>query len=304
MADSATTRFGQGGGERRPSLLFRLIREPLLHFLLLGGLLFFLYTAVNRDDAPAYDEIVIDEDRVAMLVSRYERTWQRRPTEAELLAVIDAWVRDEVLYREGLALGLDRDDPVVRQRIAQKMDFISEGIVPAPGDDDLAAWLEEKADSYRRPARYAFEQRFVDPGRHGQDLAGYARDALAALRAGSTAAADTVGDPTMLPPTMGPTGEDQVMRTFGAEFSAQLADLPVGEWGGPVRSAFGLHLVRIVDSEPARVPPLSEIRDEVERDWLSAESEAVQEALYRAMRDRYTVRLDFDPTGRAGNPEP
>ena len=276
------------------SLGSRLVREPLIHFLLLGALLFVVYSIVNRDSAPEIDEIVIDENRVAMLVSRYERTWHRKPNETELLAVIDAWVRDEVLYREGLALGLDREDPVVRQRIAQKMDFISEGIVPTPGDSDLEAWLEERADEYRRPARYAFEQQFIDPDRHGEEPNEYAANALATLRADSDAA---VGDPTLLPPVVELAGEDQIQRTFGGEFSEQLSALPVGEWSGPVASAFGLHLVRVVDSEPARLPPLMEIREQVERDWTAARSEAVQETLYEAMRDRYTVRLEFDPDG-------
>lgn len=272
------------------SVLSRLVREPLVHFLLLGAALFLLYGFIDSDDAPAFDEIVIDEDQLAMLVTRYERTWQRRPTDAELVAVIDAWVRDEVLYREGLALGLDRDDPVVRRRIAQKMDFISEGVVPEPDDDALEGWLRDHAEDYRRPARYAFEQRYVDPERHGENTSARIAGLLSSLRSGD----DAPGDATMLPREFPLSGEDQVLRSFGNEFAGQLSTLTVGEWSGPVTSAFGLHVVRVVEAEPSRVPELAEIRDVVERDWLSAETDAVQAALYQAMRDRYTVRLEFE----------
>ncbi len=278
----------------RGSVLVRLAREPLVHFLLLGGLLFLVYARIDLDEAPAIEEIVIDEDRLAMLVTRYERTWQRKPTDAELVAVIDAWVREEVLYREGLALGLDRGDPVVRQRIAQKMDFISEGVVQPPDDEALEAWLTENAEGYRRPPQFAFEQVFVNPERRGEDALPFAEAQLETLRSGSGTANQVSGDPTLLPLVIPLSGEDQILRTFGNEFAGQLGDLPVGEWAGPVSSAFGLHLVRVTQAEPSRIPPLAEIREPVMRDWLSAETEAVQESLYRAMRDRYSVRLAFD----------
>ena len=119
-----------------------LLSEPLTHFFVLGLLLFALYATVSDESGQSAEEIVVDRARIGSLVSSFKKTWQRPPTADELQGLVDAWVREEILYREGVAIGFDRDDPVVRRRVAQKMSFVADGMVPeAPDDAELEVWL-------------------------------------------------------------------------------------------------------------------------------------------------------------------
>jgi hypothetical protein len=265
-----------------------LIRQPLVHFFVLGALLFVLFDVVNDDAGGAPGEIVVDANRIEALVSRFERTWQRPPSLEERKGLIDSWVQEEMLYREGLALGLDRDDPVVRRRMAQKVDFMIDSGSRAPDEDELAAWFEAHAENYRVPPRYAFEQVFFSPERH-DDLAATVRQALAALDAGVEA---PEGDAMLLPGRVELASVPQISRIFGSDFVAELEAQPVDRWAGPVRSSYGLHLVRIEQKMPAHLPPLDEVRSAVERDWLQSQSEQAKARFFQALRERYDVRID------------
>ncbi|GAB3338218.1 peptidyl-prolyl cis-trans isomerase [Marilutibacter aestuarii] len=267
------------------------LREPLVHFLLLGGLLFVLYGALNRDALRAPDEIVVDQARVDALQEVFERTWQRPPNAVELRNLVDGWVREEILYREGVAAGLDEDDTVVRRRVVQKMQFMSEGMAAAaaPSDAELEAWLQAHADAYRMPPRYTLQQVFFEP--RGDVKARRARIAagLAALREGR---ADGVGDTTLLPGRLEDASANEYARIFGEAFVEGLATLPEGRWSGPVESGYGQHLVRIESRTPGRMPDLAEVRAQVERDLTRARGDEVAESLYQGLRTRYKVVFD------------
>ncbi len=267
------------------------LREPLLHFFLLGGLLFVLYGALNRDALRAPDEIVVDQARMDALQAVFERTWQRPPNAAELRDLVDGWIREEILYREGVAAGLDQDDTVVRRRVVQKMQFMSEGMATAVAPDgaELDAWLQSHADAYRLSPRYTLEQVYFDPRRHGEDLQARIDTALAALRDGR---GRDVGDTTLLPKRMEGASAEEYQRIFGGGFAEGLAALPEGEWAGPVASGYGRHLVRIESRTPGRMPTLAEVRPQVERDLTRARSDEVAETLYQGLRARYTVVLE------------
>ena len=269
-----------------------LLREPLLHFLLLGVLLFALFGAVNPDSGMAPDEIVVDQARIAEFTVGFERTWNRRPGPEEMQGLIDNWVREEIFYREGIALGLDRDDPVVRRRIAQKLDFMSDSVVEMPDEAALAAWLADHPDDYRIPPKFAFEQRYFRTDQRRDALDSRISAALEALRRGAPAP----GDATLLPDALELTTADQVARVFGERFVSGLAELPVDVWSGPVESGFGVHLVRITRIEPARLPELAEVRPAVERDLIQARTEAAGAAFYEALKTRYRVRIEAGPS--------
>lgn len=268
-----------------------LIRQPLVHFFLLGAALFVLFDVVNDDAGSAPGEIIVDANRIDALVARFERTWQRPPTPQELEGLVDNWVQEEILYREGLALGLERDDPVVRRRVAQKVEFMIDGGTMPPEEDELVEWFESNAENYRVPPQYAFEQIFFNPDRHGGDLAGKLDDALAALESGEEI---PMGDTTLLPERVGLASVPQISRIFGSAFVDDLAGQPVDRWAGPVRSSYGLHLVRIDEKVPAFLPPLDDVRAAVERDWLQAESERAKEKFFEVLRERYDVRIEAD----------
>ena len=271
----------------------RLIREPLLHFFVLGALLFFVFAWTNEDAMQGPNEIVVDAQRVAALTSQFERVWQRPPTPDELSGLVDNWVREEVLYREGLALGLDQGDPILRRRVAQKVEFISEELVDAqPTDEELQTYFADNADDYRLDPRLTFRQIYFNPAVHGASLDATIATALESAREGEVAA----GDATLLPAELDDVSLAEVSRTFGERFAEAMTDVPVGEWTGPVASGYGLHLVLIDDRQQARVPAFDEVRAAVERDFLAERTREVKDAFYDKLRQRYTVTFEDDVT--------
>ncbi len=278
----------------------RLLREPLFHFLLLGAGLFLLYGWLQGGLLGAPDEIVVSRAQVQGLQLQFERAWQRPPTEQELQGLIDNWVREEILYREGLAMGLDRDDPIVRRRIGQKVEFIVDGMTPeAPTVEELQAWLDAHPDRYALAALHSFRQVYFDPSRHGERLEADVAEALKRLRAGKSVA----GDSTLLPRTLDAAHRLDVERNFGGDFATAIESLPVGGWQGPLRSEFGLHLVEVTARVPGRKPTLEEARVAVERDLLHARTEEASDAYYQRLRANYDVQIEgsaeatADPAG-------
>jgi hypothetical protein len=269
----------------------KLLSEPLAHFFVLGLALFVLYAVVNDDSGRSAEEIVIDQGRLSGLVANFEKTWQRPPTADELQNMIDSWVREEILYREGIAIGFDLDDPVIRRRVAQKMTFVADGMVPnSPSDEELEVWLAANVSDYEIPAVYTLQQVYIDPQRHSDDLDVFAASIQASLD--NSAEAKSLGDSTLLPAEMTSSSSVELARVFGAEFVSALTEMSVGDWQGPVRSGYGLHFVRIDEHIAAREPVLDEVRAAVVRDVLSDKSQKISEAFYAALSERYTVRIE------------
>jgi hypothetical protein len=260
----------------------RVLREPLLHFLLIGMAVFALYRGDPQPQvADAQRVIEVTPARVDRLAEQFEATWRRAPTDAELARLVDEFVREEVYYREALALGLDRDDAVVRRRLRQKMEFLGEAGAGAPGEDELRAHFAAHPDRFGAPARVTFRQVFL-----GEEAAA---PALAALARGADP--DGIGRPTLLPPVMEAATSAAVDGTFGQGFFDAVAGLDGAGWQGPVLSGFGAHLVLLVDSEPAAAPPFEIVRAAVEADWRRGAAERSRETRFRALRERYEVIL-------------
>ena len=274
----------------------KLLREPLLHFFALGLLLFVLYAAVSGTSGPDEDEIVVDAGRIAGLRSAFEATWRRPPTDAEMESAIEAFVREEILYREGVAAGFDRNDPVIRRRVAQKMSFVADGMVPeVPDEAALNEWLQDNIEDYEIPARLAFRQVYIDPQRHPNDLETVLEQTLADLVAGADPG--SLGDSTLLIGEFSSVSSVDVARNFGGEFTAALEQTETGSWQGPVRSGYGLHFVFISEYIPAREPTLDDVRAAVERDLLNAQSQQINDAFYEALRERYNVTIETVEAG-------
>jgi len=271
----------------------RLLHEPLLHFLILGALLFGLYGWLRGGALKAPDEIVLSRGQVQSLQAQFQRVRQRAPTPEELQGVVESWVREEIFYREGLAMGLDRDDPVVRRRVGQKLEFIVDGATPTtPTAAELQAWLDANADKYQIEPRYTLRQIYFDVPRHGEKLDADVAAVRRALEAGKAPA----GDPTLLPPELERMAASELQRVFGQEFADALKALPVDTWHGPLRSAFGMHLVKLSATEAARAATLNEVRAQVERDFLHARTAEISAAHYKKLRARYVVRIDPNET--------
>jgi PPIC-type PPIASE domain len=280
-----------------------LLREPLVHFLALGALLFALHAWLKPSEpAASTTEIVVDEARILSLAQNFRRTWQRGPTPEELQGLIESHVREEVMVREALALGLDRDDAIVRRRLQQKMDFlIEEAALATPASDaELQAFLQANADKFRSEPQFSFEQVYLDPARRGQRLADDAARLRTSLQDGRTTPAQA-GDRLQLLQTRYlqlPQGE--IARLFGEDFARALPALAIGEWAGPVSSGYGAHLVRVEAFSPGAVPPLAEVRAQVEREWAHARRQASARGAYAALRAKYLVRVG--PAGAASAP--
>jgi hypothetical protein len=270
--------------------LSRLLREPLLHFFLIGGVVFGTFSLLSPPAPPPVDVISIGPDRVDQLAQSFEAVWKRPPTETELAALTDDFVRSEIYYREALALGLDQNDTVIRQRLRQKMEFFTSASVgqkPAT-DPELDAWLTANPDIYRQEPRIALQQVFL-----GTDqTAGQNEKLLAELTENPDADFTALGLRTLLPSELGLSRPRGVDGVFGQGFFDQLGSLPEGVWSGPFASGYGLHLVRITDSQPGRLPLLEEVRDAVTRDWEAAQEEAARTAAFERLRERYVVEID------------
>ena len=274
-------------------MLKRILKEPLLHFFVLGLSLFVLFAWANDDRQRAPDEIVIDAARIAALKAQFERVWQRPPTPDEMSGLVDNWVREEVLYREGVALGLDRSDPVLRRRVAQKMEFISEDLVAVPPtEEDLRTWFKDHADDYRLDPRFSFRQLYFNPDVHGESLEAVVEGARDSAANGQV----PDGDSTLLPDTLNDFSLADVRSAFGERFAETLTDLALHDWQGPVVSGYGLHLVRVDEKIEARLPAFEEVRAAVERDFRSDRSRELRDRFYGTLRQRYTVTYEDDVT--------
>lgn len=275
----------------------RLLREPLLHFLVLGGMLFVLYTAVSGPAPAPTDTIVIGPERIDQLAKGYQAVWRRPPSADELNAIIDDAIREEVYYRAALALGLDRNDAIVRRRLQQKMEFLTdtgaELLQPAAGE--LEAYLRANEKAFRREPRLAFDQIFLGQN-PDQDSA---KQLLSMLQSGSVADPSTLGKRTLLPARLVLSTPAAVDGVFGKGFFAQLTKLPPGIWAGPVTSGYGAHFVRIGESYAASTPPMEEIRKNVLQDWKAAKARELRELQYARLRERYVIEVRRANTGAA-----
>jgi len=273
----------------------RLLREPLLHFLAIGGLIFLLFAAVDDTRLAPTDVIVITPERIDQLAAGFNSVWMRMPTDDELDALIDGDVREEIYYREALALGLDRNDAMVRRRLRQKMEFLTDTgadlLEPAAGE--LEAYLLANEQTFRRGPRLAFEQIYLGETPPPETIT----RSLDALRADPPTDPSALGERTLLPAQLGLSPPNAIDGVFGKGFFERLAEISLGEWAGPVKSAYGVHLVRILDSLPARMPPLEEVRDAVLRDWKAAKALEIRELHYARLRQRYVVEIR-DADGR------
>jgi hypothetical protein len=273
----------------------RLLREPLLQFLLIGAGLFLLYNALNRGQSDAPREIVISEARVEALAENFATVWMRPPTAVELKGLIDDYVAEEVYYREAVAMGLDQDDTVIRRRLRQKMEFISEGVADAtePSDAELQAYLDQHADKFALPAELTFQQVYLSSDRRRKNVRPDAEKLLAELRAGRGPADPLeAGDPTLLPPTMTAASPRAIANAFGEEFAAQIDEAPVGQWSGPIESGFGLHVVKVEERTAGKAPTLAEIRPVVLREWQSEARRRQNQALLDTLKSKYEIRVE------------
>jgi hypothetical protein len=272
--------------------LKKILREPLLHFLILGAGIFVVFGAVGDrgDDKP--DRIVVTAGHIEYLVQGWTRTWQRPPTPQELEGLIEDYIREEILYREALVMGLDKDDIIVRRRLRQKMEFLVEDIAAAaePTEKELQVFLERNADAFRVQRRVSFSHIYLSRDRRGASVHRDAERLLRELGKGNGRVDPAkIGDPFLIPHEYQWSPETEVVKLFGREFGARLMDLEPGRWTGPVESGYGVHLVLVRERTEGGLPELPDVREVVRREWLAARRREANAAFLRRLREKYTV---------------
>ena len=271
----------------------RFLSEPLVHFLLLGGLLF-LYFEWRQGGGPSSRRIVVTRGQVDHLASGFARTWQRAPTAEELKGLVDEYIKEEIAAREAQAMGLDRDDTIIRRRLRQKLEFVAEAAADQPpADAELQDWLAKHPQRYQGEPCVALRQVFFSSQRRGVAARRDAERALEGLRrSGAEVARDALGDTSMLPRQLPLGPRSEVVQAFGDAFAAEVDALPVGAWSGPVASPYGLHLVWVEERVASPPPLLADVRPFVERDVLSERRRTHLQALYERLLQQYTVTTE------------
>jgi hypothetical protein len=242
---------------------------------------------------PTGEVITISHGRVQQIAESYRLLAGRMPSRAELQALVDDFIEEEIDYREAIAMGLDTDDTIVRRRMRQKLEFLAEGADASeePSGAQLATWLESHAADYRLPSRIAFRQVLASTDTRGARATADAAALLTALQAG--ASAEGVGDASMLPSALPLTTEEGVASEFGEAFAARVFAQQGAGWFGPIPSPLGAHDVQITSREVARDPSLAEVRDKLRADWIAAKRAARRDEFQARLRQRYDVRIEW-----------
>ena len=271
----------------------KLVKEPLVHFLLIGMGIFLLYALVE-EDTPDDSRIVIDDGQLNHLVTMWEAQWQRPPTEVEMAGLMQRHIRQEVFYREALRMNLDHDDEMVKRRLSQKMEFLSDdlsSLIDPATEKKLRSFYEENEEDYRSPPRYSFHQVAFT-----SKAPATAQALLIKHASASPQALQGKGDMLSLPFTYDQLYENHVGNQLGGELAAQLDDLPLNKWTGPVQSGYGTHLVYITEKEESFLPKFEDIKAELTRDYEYRSEKESQEMIFDELKANYEVVIQADLT--------
>lgn len=272
-----------------------MIRNPLVQFAIGGLVLVAIYAWTVGQDADSSRRVEITAQDVEFLKAGWTRQWNRAPTEQELEALIESRIREEVLYREAVTMGLDQNDMVVRRRMVQKMDLLTQDLANLiePPEEELQAFFEERSEEYRVPARLTFSHIYFNADARGESTLVDAEAALAELlsREPQPTSAPELGDRFMLDSDYRLLAPQEVARQFGGGFAEQLFELEPG-WQGPVLSGYGVHLVYVGERVEGRIPDMAEVRDRVMMDYERVRQTQARDALYEGLRARYEVIVD------------
>jgi hypothetical protein len=287
----------------QPSLLKRWLREPLLHFLLIGLALFAIYRALNPAavEQEIRNRIELTNDDLRQLEVAWMAQWRRPPTPEEMRRLVESKVREEILYREALALGLQQGDTIVKRRMVQKMEFLAEDLsaLREPNREELKTWFEKNPQRFTIAGRASFRHLYFSIDTRGEGTREAAEGALAKLAGQPVDSPDatTLADPFMFQDYYGDRSPEQVANVFGAKFARSLFQLQPGSWNGPVESGFGWHLIWVDSMTPARVPVFEEVEPEVRSEWVAEQRAEFKRQAFEAMRARYEVVLSKAAAG-------
>lgn len=289
------------------------LREPLLHFLLIGAVLFVAYRALHP--APLADasssRIELTQDDLLQMSVAWLAQGRPAPTSEQMRNLVEQRVREEILYREAIALGLDKGDTIVRRRLAQKMEFLAEDVsaIPEPSPEEIKSWFDGNKPRFALAPRVSFRHLYFSVDGRGARAGEAAAAALQTVsgKPGDWPGAAALADPFMFQDYYGDRSFDDVAKLFGPDFARAVSTLAPGSWRGPIESGYGWHLVFVDSTTPSRVPAFEEIESEVKSDWVAERRLHAKQKGYEAMRARYQVVLPELPAASsagAAAPEP
>lgn len=290
---------------RPTSWVKRLLREPLVHFLAASMALFVVYRAMNPETgAPNNDRrITLTEDDLTQMTIAWLAQGRSTPTPEQMQQLLNTKIREEILHREAIALGLDQEDAIIKRRLVQKMEFLAEDLsdLAEPTDEELRAFLKENPQRFALPARVSFRHVYFSPDRNGERTRDVATATLATLGSAPRSAAElsSVGDPFMFQDAYADRTFTQLATLFGPQFAKAVFGYEPGTWNGPIQSGYGWHLVWIDSATQGRVPDFEEIEPSVKSEWVSDRREEAKRKMFETMRARYEIVLP-EPRAKAG----
>jgi hypothetical protein len=282
----------------------RWLREPLVHFLLIGMALFVGYRALNPSPEAGVqsNRIELTEDDLRQMSVAWLAQGRPAPTPEQMGHLVEQKVREEILYREALALGLDKDDTIVKRRLAQKMEFLAEDLsaLREPTGIELEAWFQNNSERFALPPRVSFRHLYFSPDRRGPQARTDSEQVLGTI---THEPADTptaaLADPFMFQDTYGDRAPEQLVGLFGLNFAQEIFKLKPGSWQGPIESGYGWHLVWIDSLAPKRVPAFEEIEAQVKTAWIEEQRAEFKRQAFEGMRARYEIFLPAPETKTA-----
>lgn len=269
------------------------LKEPLLHFIVLGAVIFLVYDQINMDSDNDY-KIVIDDAKVNHIKTLWELQWKKQPTKAELDGLIERYVRQEIMYKEAKKLNLDQDDEIVKRRLSQKMEYLANdltNVVAPPTDENLKHYFANNHQRYELPASYTFKLVTFSQANHA-DPKQVAKAALESVDTSSASVMHEKGDSVLLPTQFDNASEAEIAKTVGKAFYNSLDNQPLNTWVGPLNSSFGEHLVYISAKKDQQLPEFASVRDDIQRDYEFEMQSNAKGAIYREMKKQYTVVID------------
>ena len=280
----------------------KLLREPLLHFLFIGAAIYLLYGAFAEPVPEADDKtIVVTAGEVEWMQTSWQKRWNRPPTTAEFDGLIQQYIKETVLYREALTMGLNQHDQVIRRRLAQKLEFLARDLVALtpPTEEELLTYFDTHQARYQEPSRYTFIQVFIDPDKRGDTTLDDAKAIKANLITQGDAVEDpgALGDSFMLQAYYPDKDLVEIQKLFGSGFTESLVELAPGQWHGPVLSGYGVHLVYVSNVSEPLPSVFAEVREQVVQDWTTDRSEELNEQFYANLREQYTVVIEEPAEG-------
>ena len=275
----------------------RLLKEPLIQFLLIGACIYGAYGLFAPPEESDLDTtVVVDANRINGFVAQWSSRWNRPPTKEELDGLVNSYVREEILYRQAVAMGLDEDDPVTRRRMAQRLEFLTSdlALVVEPDEAGLERYFQDNIDQFRAPNLISFIQVYFDPDARGDSTLDDANEALEALKTAGVPDPGSLqaGDSFMLPGYFASATELEVRKRLGGGFTESLIELEPGVWHGPVLSGFGVHLVYVFEKLQAPTPDLADVRPQVLEAWQREQMDSFNQKFYEGLKERYTIIVE------------